>query len=327
MSERRKTLVQSYLDGAPALDPAFVAARAAAYDRQHEWIRVNGPGEPIFVRAPRRIRGISVRTLESAFGSDFRPFTRSTSFDTPAIEDLLRALDAVKGWDMAELNVLSDPEADGFRSTLAGKGRFCAVFPFTLRVIAGCRTYEEYISRRGPAVNKNQRAHLQRSTRDGYVFRDALGWEDIVRVLDARQARFAGPDYTRMPQFRMFLQEFRDRLAQAGRLLEIGMFAGDTLAGFQIAFRTGPVLHMYQTAFDPAHAERRPGSLALEKAIEFGLNEDVALIDLMNDSPHLAQFATATLELRRVVCLSRTIRGAILAKAFQLGMGRSLPTI
>jgi Acetyltransferase (GNAT) domain len=319
-------LLPLYLHGAPALDAVFVSARAHVYNPGDEWIHIDGPGRPVLVRVARTVRGLKIRTLESGFGADFRPFTQSADLDIHRADELVAAIHAIDRWDMAELTLLSPSEANLLEAALARRRLHPATFPFNVSAIAGCDGYEQYLSRRGSSVNKNQRSHLQRAARHGYAFRTELRWEEIVRVLDAREDRFGGADYTRIPRFRTFLKEFRLRMASAGRLLEVGMFSGDTLVGYQIAFRTGPVLHMYQTAFDPAHAERRAGSLALEKAIELGLGTDVSVIDLMNDSPHLAHFATHTLELRRVAAVAHTIRGRLLRQAFRLRAGRRAGT-
>jgi CelD/BcsL family acetyltransferase involved in cellulose biosynthesis len=314
---------QAYLAGSPALDPLFVSARTATYDTEGRWIRAaagcEAAGSPLFARATRRIGGLSIRVIESAFGADMRPFTCCFEPTDAGVDALLAAVAATRDWELCEIAGLSPEECARFKSSLERQRMDVESFPFRVRVIDGNQTYDEYLAKRGSSVNKNQRVHFKRAARDGFTFRNALAWEDIVRVLDVRNAHLEGDaDYTRTPEFRRFFQAFRQQVGVAGRLLEVGMFKGERLIGYQIAFRTGPELHMNQTAFDPAFVDSRPGALTLETAIQHGLAERPALIDLMNDTVHLAHYSHDVIELNRLVFISRAVKGRLLAKAFRL---------
>lgn len=312
-------LVRAYADGAPARDPEFVRTRAAHYDPRGKWIRTreSTAGSPVFTIAERKVGPLHVRTLESAFGADVRPFTEPLEDGSRATEDLLRAVLAIPRWDLGEIVALHDAELELIQAALAVRRRSFVTFPLPIRVIPGGQSYETYRKSRGPSVNKNQRAHLHRAERSGLTFRTSLTWDDVLTVLAARQGHFAAEDYSKATQFRQFLRTLRERVAAAGRLLEVGVFDGARPIAYQIAFRTGRVLHMYQTAFDPAYTARRPGALALEKTIALGLEHDVALIDLMNDTPHLASFTPIVLPLHRLVFFSNSLTGRLVAFGFR----------
>jgi hypothetical protein len=320
--------VRAYLSGSPALDRLFVSARAAAYDLDSRSIRLpaacDAAGMPLFVRATRQIGFAKVRVLESAFGADMRPFTRCFEPSDAAVETLLDALGGTPAWDLAEITGLSCEESGRFEEVLASRGMNFTAFPVRARVIDGALSYDDYLATRGPSVNKNQRVHLKRAARDGLTFCTDLEWDAIVRVLDVRQPRVSnGPDYTRTPEFRCFLQRFRDTMAADGRLLEVGLAKDGRLIAYQIAFRSGPVLHMYQTAFDPEFLDYRPGALTLEKAVEHSLTGRPALIDLMNDTCHLAHYSHQVIELERLVFFSHSIKGRMLARVYGLKYGSS----
>jgi CelD/BcsL family acetyltransferase involved in cellulose biosynthesis len=319
----QKSQCASYLAGSPALDPLFVSARAGAYDAGGRWIRAAADGAaaggPLFAHATRRISVLTIRVIESAFGADMRPFTRCFEPTDAAVNALLADLSTIRDWDLCEITGLSPEECSRLTTGLARRRMDWQSFPFRVRVIDGNQTYEQYLATRGTSVNKNQRVHFKRAAREGFTFRNALAWEDIVRVLEVRNARLeSGSDYTRTPEFRRFFQAFREQMAAAGQLLDVGMFKGDRLIGYQIAFRTGPVLHMYQTAFDPEFVDVRPGALTLETAIEHGLAERPALIDLMNDTTHLSHYSHQVIELNRLIFFSRGMKARLLAAAFRL---------
>lgn len=322
-------VTRDYLLGSPALDPVFVGLRQDIFGRSRNWIEIVPPHDrgrgtrALFDLDTQKMAGIRSAVLGPALGWETRPWTQSSN-DAPAIPALVEALNQRSDWDVCQINALSSEEAADIRLEVAKHGNGVIEHWFPLAVITGVASYADYLKRRSPSTNKNQRRALRQATVAGLEFREKLSWESIEAVLDARSREFGnGDDYTKTPEFRAFLKKFRSQMIEAGRWTEVGLFHGDKPVSYDLGFWSGRVFHSYQTAFDPAYKEYRPGAITFEKSLELVLTRGCDLVDMMGASEYMKFFTKEILELKRVTVSSRSLKGRLLSLMFSFKSRRS----
>lgn len=309
-------VAQAYIGGSPALDPDFVRLREQVFDPERAWIRTAGT---VLGLGTQKLGPFRARTLSSAFGWEIRPWTQTRFLDEAAVAALAQGVRSLGKWHMGQVNGLSENETALLRAGFSKAGMRVFEFPFPIRIISGVKSYQEYLDRRSKSTIRTQRRYFKNLATLGLEVRYAAAWSDIERVLDSRQAEFDnGADYTRSSKFREFFRNFIEAMRANGRLVCAGIFQGDKMVSYTVGFRSGPVFHCYQTAFDPAFKESRVGSLTLEKSIELALDGGAEVIDFMNGDPYLEFFTKELLPLKRVVFFSNSLKGRFLAMLFRL---------
>lgn len=311
------SVVQNYIAGSASLDPIFVGLRRKFFNPNGSWIEVC---DAVFGTASQKMGPIGVKALTPAFGWELRPWTQSSVITKESLSICIDELNGRKDWDTGQINCVSADEAKLISDCFKLKGNSVAVFPFPVRVVAGIPDYASYLKSRSASANKNQRRYMKKALAEGYHFETKpITWTQAERVLNSRNTSFSETgDYTQSPEFRAFFEPFLVQMRLTGRLLEVGMYKGEMLVGYVIGFWNGSVIHCYQTAFDPAHADARPGALTIEKFIEVALGMNAQVIDFMGDNPYLDLFSKEILPLKRLVFFSRSLKGRLLSLSFKI---------
>ncbi|HUP57638.1 MAG TPA: GNAT family N-acetyltransferase [Bdellovibrionota bacterium] len=300
-----------YVAGAPSLDPAFRQLRRKHFDKAGTWAELKaGKGSLFVARSPMKIGPIACRGLLPAFGWETRPYDRPELLDEALCMEVAAQARARDDWDVLQLTSLLPAEAERLARAAGTQGIGAQTGPFSVRVIPGGISYEQYMAPRSPSTVREWKRTLRKATKKGIEYSYDLAWRDILALFDVKQIASAnGEDYTKTPVFLEFFDEFRTEMKRQGRMLEVGVLHEGRLVGFDLGFWRGKVLHAYQTAYHPAYRDDRPGALVFERIIELGLNQGASLINFMGDYPYMTHYSKTLLDLRKLTLFAPTARG------------------
>ncbi|MBL0169344.1 MAG: GNAT family N-acetyltransferase [Gemmatimonadaceae bacterium] len=308
--------IARFLASSLTLDPEFGRLRRELFDAPRQWLEVPSQANAVawIARRRLRLRGVGVRSLESAFGRDNRLWTGANG----EIAEVVRAISDLKQWDMAFIDLLSPAEtaAAVAAATTAGLGH--QVMPNPITALIGIRDHDALLASRSSATNREQRRSVRRIAERGLEFRASMGWPHVEQLLDARRLpAHEADDYTRDAEFRRFFREYRDAMSAAGRLREVALFDHDRPVAYVSGVWSGRVFHAFQTAHDPEYRSLRPGIMVFEKLLEGVLAEECEILEFMGSGRfYLSEFTRQSLPLQRVVLFSRTLKARLLGRFF-----------
>ncbi len=270
----------------------------------HGWRNADADqGSPYFspdwVRAVSRVRNdvrIAIFYNESGRKCAFLPVQRPSRFVLQPAGGPLCDYQGVIGASghLPEMNALLNSAGVGrfdFSNVLAKQSLFASHTReiHVSRVINLTHGYEAYLQNRreaGSSETKRARKRKRKMSRDiGPVRLEAHCRDDAI--LDQLIA-WKCDQYKRTGQTDIFTRDWamslvRDLFSRPGENLSAELFvlyAGDTIAALNLCLRSGPVMHCWFIAHDPALSHFSPGLVLFEELIEYACTRNIAEIDL-----------------------------------------------
>ena len=310
--------IQLQLQGSLHSDRDFIAVREKHFKTKQNWVTVDTTSRPsLLYRELRSISRVPLYVLNSTLGWDQRVFAKQGEVTDPEWNAFLKAL-KTHSWDAVELNSLTLEETWSLVDQAHDLGYLASVRSFPLPVInvqgLSFASYWASQSKRHSGTFKDFTKKFKGAQKTGLEIRaESPTWEQIIELLDRRDREFVQTDdYSQSEDFRRFFRELREKLRASDRLIEASVWQGDRLVAYQTAFRNGPVLHLYQTAYDPEFRKLQPGLLATFRVIEhaFGIPE-VQLINFMGYTATYARLGTHILDFKYALVFRKSLRGLL----------------
>lgn len=265
-------------------DPAFLATRAAVFGDPLVVAGQDGQILGNFQISENQFSRLPLKVLESFGGFDTRAWSLSSEFWTQA--EWGHALALVT-------NLAKQHRVDGIRLSLVTEAEISAMNPSIIgkrseqRVwgILGSRTADKWLA----SYSKKMRGQIKKALIDcqnfGLRLTDHVTSEQIRSLYFSRHqdwSRLQGSDYSIDCRFQLFLDLFRERLRCEGRLRECGYVDSDgNLVSWGMGFRSGEVVHFFQTAHNPRFNKIRPGAALFYSWIAGALDSGAQVVSFM----------------------------------------------
>lgn len=277
------------------------------------WIDLveNGKHLASFQMIPEKKGFLSIKALQPAGGYDASGLVESHRWDVDQYRSFVDQLGSLTSWDKVNLTLLSPRDLSVLTSCLEQKNLRYYLYPHRVFVINGAQTYEEYFS----GLNKKFRGHQKRSRRlaqeRSFIFRNDLSFQHYKDLYDARKGKISD-DYSTDPRFLDFFENFREQMIAQKKCHEVGLFDGSKVIAVAGGFWVDDVFIFYQTAYDLAYEELRPGALIFDELFKQVLTKGCRYISLMGDLAYLRLYTKDCLEFNRLVVYNRTFKGRLL---------------